>query len=52
MAFKAVVATGLLQAVRRIERPRQRRAALLLMNGLQLAVVALNERRTGGILFP
>ena len=52
MAFKAVVATGLLQAGRRIERPRQRRAALLLMNGLQLAVVALNERRTGGILFP
>ena len=51
LAFKAAMGWGTLALVRRLERPAHRRTVLVLMNVLQASVVAMNERRTGGILF-
>ena len=51
VAFKAVVGWGALSLARRLERPGHRRTVLILMNVVQASVVAMNERRTGGILF-
>jgi hypothetical protein len=50
-AFKAAMTWGVLKLTARLERPGHRRAVLILMNVVQASVVALNERRTGGILF-
>jgi hypothetical protein len=51
VAFKAVMGWGALELTRRLERPAHRRTVLLLINVVQASVVAMNERRTGGILF-
>jgi hypothetical protein len=51
VAFKAVVGWGAIELTRRLERPVHRRTVLVLMNVIQASVVAMNERRTGGILF-
>jgi hypothetical protein len=51
LAFKAAMGWGTLALVRRLERPAHRRTVLVLMNVVQASVVAMNERRTGGILF-
>lgn len=51
IAFKAVVGWGALSLAGRLERPAHRRAVLVLINVVQASVVAMNERRTGGILF-
>jgi len=52
VAFKAFTTWGTLVLARRIAHPGRRRAVLMLMNVVQASVVVLNERRTGGILFP
>ena len=50
VAFKALTTWGALSLARRVEHPGRRRVVLVLMNVVQASVVALNEKRTGGIL--
>jgi hypothetical protein len=52
VAFKTVMSLGALGLVKRLERPAHRRAVLILINLVQASVVVMNERKTGGILFP
>lgn len=51
LAFKGAATFGLMKLAKNIERRRTRRTALVVINLIQFAVTARNERVSGGIVF-